>query len=114
MCSRWSTTGVMKEGTKVLAKQRASPFRLPTKDVPILMVGTGAGVAPFRGFWEELKRGKQTAPVVPFFGCRHPEKDWIYKEEMSAAVKLPGACAALQRVQSVKRPLNALFTAFSR
>lgn len=26
------------------------------------MVGAGAGVAPFRAFWEDLRRGPQVAP----------------------------------------------------
>jgi sulfite reductase alpha subunit-like flavoprotein len=48
-----------------------------------------------------------------FFGCRHPDKDWLYKDEMNSAVKLrTGAMARLQVGQ--KRPLAALFPAFSR
>jgi len=112
-CSRWITTR-LKAGDKVLAKQRPSNFRLPESDVPIIMVGSGAGVAPFRGFWEELRRGPQAAPAALFFGCRHPDKDWLFKEDMSRAVKNAG-CAALARVQAgPKRPLACLFPAFSR
>ena len=29
------------------------------------MVGAGAGVAPFRGFWDELRKGPQVAPASP-------------------------------------------------
>lgn len=115
MCSRWLTTR-LRQGDMVLAKQRPSPLKVPERDVPIIMVGSGAGVAPFRGFWEELRRGPQSSPAALFFGCRHPEKDWLFKDEMSACVKLAATgCAALQRVQvGPKRPLTCLFTAFSR
>eukprot|EP00929_Paragymnodinium_shiwhaense_P000214 TRINITY_DN100463_c0_g1_i1.p1 TRINITY_DN100463_c0_g1~~TRINITY_DN100463_c0_g1_i1.p1 ORF type:complete len:1011 (-),score=266.50 TRINITY_DN100463_c0_g1_i1:255-3287(-) len=113
--SRWLTSS-LKAGDVVLARQKPSPFHLPEKDVPVIMIGSGAGVAPFRGFWEELKRQQRNAPAALFFGCRHPDKDWLFKEEMNGAVKLRMAgCAALQRVQAgPKRPLQALFTAFSR
>lgn len=67
-CSRWLTSR-LKAGAVVLAKQRPSPLHLPEKDIPVIMVGAGAGVAPFRGFWEELKRGPQSAPAALFFGC---------------------------------------------
>mmetsp|Transcript_51023 Transcript_51023/g.114849 ORF Transcript_51023/g.114849 Transcript_51023/m.114849 type:complete len:846 (+) Transcript_51023:77-2614(+) len=115
MCSRWITTR-LKAGDTILAKHHTSAFHLPEKDVPVLMVGSGAGVAPFRGFWEELKRGSQAAPSALFFGCRHADQDWLYKDEMLAAVKLASSgCAALARVKvGPKRPLQSLFTAFSR
>jgi len=114
-CSRWLTTR-LKAGDVVLAKQRPSALHLPEKDVPIIMVGSGAGVAPFRGFWEELRRSNRSAPAALFFGCRHPDKDWLFRDEMSAAVKLAASgCSALARVQvGPKRPLTCLFTAFSR
>jgi len=115
-CSGFITTR-MKPGSAVLAKFRPSAFHLPEKDVPVIMVGAGAGVAPFRGFWEELRRGPQVAPSALFFGCRHPDEDWLFKDEMNAAVKRQAAgCAALARVQAAgpKKPLTCLFTAFSR
>jgi sulfite reductase alpha subunit-like flavoprotein len=116
ICSRWLTSQ-LKVGDTVLAKHRPSPLHLPEKDVPVIMVGAGAGVAPFRGFWEELRISKQlTAPVALFFGCRHPEQDWLFKEEMTAAVKLaaPGSVALARMQRGPKRPLEHLYTAFSR
>lgn len=114
LCSRWISTD-LQEGDTVLAKQHSSTLKLPSKDVPVVMVGAGAGIAPFRGFWEDLRRGPQVAPAALFFGCRNPEQDWLFKDEMNAAVKLGGGCAALARMQvGPKRPLASLFTAFSR
>jgi len=113
-CSHWLATR-LRSGAMVLAKTRPSALHLPSKDVPVMMVGSGAGVAPFRGFWEELRRGAQKAPASLFFGCRNADQDWLYREEMSAAVKLTAGCGALARMQvGPKRPLAALFTAFSR
>eukprot|EP00450_Noctiluca_scintillans_P009611 CAMPEP_0194503408 /NCGR_PEP_ID=MMETSP0253-20130528/28362_1 /TAXON_ID=2966 /ORGANISM="Noctiluca scintillans" /LENGTH=1009 /DNA_ID=CAMNT_0039345689 /DNA_START=42 /DNA_END=3068 /DNA_ORIENTATION=+ len=115
MCSRWITTS-LKAGDTLLVKHRPSPLHLPEKDIPVIMVGAGAGVAPFRGFWEELRRGSQAAPAVLFFGCRHQDQDWLYKAEMTSVVKLAASgCSALSKMQvGPKRPLTALYTAFSR
>lgn len=115
LCSRWFCTG-LKKGDVLLAKQRPSPLKLPEADVPVVMVGAGAGVAPFMGFLQEMKRGPKTAPAALFFGCRKSDEDWIYREEMSSSVKLQAsACAALARMQvGPKRPLVMLQTAFSR
>jgi len=114
MCSAWLNSA-LKVGDMVLAKQRSSALKLPEKDVPVIMVGAGAGLAPFRGFWEELRKGKQAAPAVLFFGCRHPDQDWLFKEEMNSVVKLGAGCGALARMKvGPKRPLAALYPAFSR
>jgi NADPH-ferrihemoprotein reductase len=59
---------------------------------PIIMVGPGTGVAPFRAFVQEFQylRSK-SLPSFPsthlFFGCRNREQDYIYQEEFKAAIE---------------------------
>ncbi|KAJ1562542.1 hypothetical protein HK096_008126 [Nowakowskiella sp. JEL0078] len=65
---------------------RTSTFRLPKNpETPVIMVGPGTGVAPFRGFVQErfhqASSGIKVGPTILFFGCRHPEIDFMYKEE---------------------------------
>ncbi|KAM0328705.1 hypothetical protein ACHAQA_005118 [Verticillium albo-atrum] len=64
---------------------RQSKFRLP-KDpaIPIIMIGPGTGVAPFRGFIRERaeqSRKLSIGPSLLFFGCRRASEDFIYEEE---------------------------------
>lgn len=60
-------------------------FRVPTdNDVPMIMVGPGTGIAPFRAFLEERQaRGAKGANWL-FFGDQHRESDFIYQDEISA------------------------------
>ncbi|MCC5812500.1 MAG: flavodoxin domain-containing protein, partial [Ectothiorhodospiraceae bacterium] len=65
-----------------------SPAFAPQQDAgkPMILIGPGTGIAPFRGFLEERlaqqQSGLEVAPSLLFFGCRHPEHDWLYRQEM--------------------------------
>ncbi|CAK7207825.1 hypothetical protein SEUCBS139899_010640 [Sporothrix eucalyptigena] len=85
---------------------RRSNFRLPQDPAsPILMIGPGTGVAPFRGFVQEravqASRGILVGPMLLFFGCRDSSEDFIYEDEWKDYAQKIG-------------PNFQLFTAFSR
>jgi len=93
------------EGPSALVFVKESSFKMPRDStIPIIMVGPGTGIAPMRAFIQErtLQRenGLETGETVLFFGCRREGEDFLYKEELMAAVK--------------SGVLSRLFTAFSR
>jgi nitric-oxide synthase len=96
-----------------LQHNRAPSFRLPDdKTCPIVMVGAGTGIAPFRSFWQERKidkemsqdpdgvNGKGWGTMTLYFGCRQRVVDELYKNEIDQLTK-----------ESV---INAVYFAYSR
>ena len=56
-------------------------FRLPPDDVPIVMVGPGTGVAPFRAFLQEREARAAGGKSWLFFGERNFRSDFLYQVE---------------------------------
>lgn len=71
----------------VAVRQSHVAFHLPsdTENTPLICVGAGTGIAPFRGFIQEraamLGAGRTLAPALLFIGCRD-ESDALYEDEL--------------------------------
>src|SRR5690606_8485328 len=52
--------------------------------VPIIMVGPGTGVAPFRGFLQERRARGDTGKNWLFFGEQHQTSDFYYRDELES------------------------------
>ncbi|BCX46337.1 sulfite reductase, alpha subunit [Haloferula helveola] len=60
-------------------------FRLPESgDTPLIMVGPGTGIAPFRAFLEERKISGAKGANWLFFGNPHQSTDFLYEDELTA------------------------------
>lgn len=69
----------------------ASPYFCLQKNnsLPVIMVGAGTGLAPFRAFLQERRLAAEDSksklgPALLFFGCRGPRLDSLYSMEMEA------------------------------
>ena len=73
-------------GTTIKAYvQRAHNFALPAStETPIIMVGPGTGVAPFRAFLHDRKAADAKGGAWLFFGHQRRAADFFYEEEMEA------------------------------
>jgi sulfite reductase (NADPH) flavoprotein alpha-component len=76
-------------------------FGLPKdKSAPVIMVGPGTGIAPFRAFLHERRVDKHPGKNWLFFGDQRAEQDFLYRDEL-AEMQLEGV-------------LTRMDTAFSR
>ncbi|XP_042570178.1 methionine synthase reductase-like isoform X1 [Cyprinus carpio] len=67
----------------------SSTFHLPADpSIPVVMVGPGTGVAPFIGFLQQREKEREANQEATFgetwlfFGCRHKDKDFLFREEL--------------------------------
>ena len=67
--------------------ERNSRFGLPDDDKPIIMIGPGTGVAPFRAFVEERIERNASGKNWLFFGDRNFSSDFLYQLEWQRYLK---------------------------
>jgi sulfite reductase (NADPH) flavoprotein alpha-component len=73
------------DGETPVFVQRSRHFRPPQEgDAPIIMIGPGTGVAPFRGFLQERRARGDRGRNWLFFGEQHQATDFYYRDELLA------------------------------
>jgi sulfite reductase (NADPH) flavoprotein alpha-component len=83
-------------GTKLKAyAQKAQGFGLPSDHAtPIIMIGPGTGIAPFRAFLHERMTVKAAGRNWLFFGHQRRDYDFFYEDEL-AGLKATGVLSRL-------------------
>jgi cytochrome P450/NADPH-cytochrome P450 reductase len=118
ICSNYLAGRRVGETIHATIRETKAGFRLPDDpSVPIIMVGPGTGLAPFRGFLQAraaLKAGGATlGPAMLFFGCRHPDQDFLYADELKvfAADGITELHTAFSRAEGPKTYVQNLVAA---
>uniref|UniRef100_A0A8C3GNX0 Nitric oxide synthase n=1 Tax=Cairina moschata TaxID=8855 RepID=A0A8C3GNX0_CAIMO len=105
VCSTWLNKISLNEVVPCFVRS-GNGFQLPKEPTkPCILIGPGTGIAPFRSFWQQRlydleKKGIKGGDMTLLFGCRQPDMDHIYREE----------------IEEMKRKgvLKEVFTAYSR
>jgi sulfite reductase (NADPH) flavoprotein alpha-component len=72
----------LKPGQQVAAFLRRNPrFRAGRDRTPLVLVGAGTGIGPLAGF---IRANVGRRPIQLFFGLRHPDSDFLYRDELEA------------------------------
>ncbi len=103
VASNYLATRAPQEQLLVFVRTPESGFQLPADpQVPIIMVGPGTGIAPFRGFLQARdalqQEGQALGEAHLYFGCRNAN-DFLYRDELE---------------QYAQQGIVTLHTAFSR
>jgi sulfite reductase (NADPH) flavoprotein alpha-component len=67
--------------------QPSAHFHLPANDTPIIMIGAGTGVAPYRAFMQQREAEAAPGRSWLFFGERNFRSDFLYQVEWQALLK---------------------------
>lgn len=106
VCSTFLAERALAHGTAGVFVHHNRAFRLPTHpDTPVIMIGPGTGIAPFRAFLHERQAIGAKGRNWLFFGDQHQESDFLYREEwehMTRAGVLTRLSTAFSRDQATK------------
>ena len=82
VCSTFLAERISKGSKAEVFVTTNKKFKLPVNnETPIIMVGPGTGIAPFRAFIEERKATNATGKNWLFFGDQHYSTDFLYQSE---------------------------------
>ncbi|MEP1585228.1 MAG: flavodoxin domain-containing protein [Tateyamaria sp.] len=63
--------------------QKSAHFHLPADETtPVIMIGPGTGIAPFRAFLEERAARQSGGQNWLFFGDQHEDTDFLYRDQI--------------------------------
>ncbi len=88
--------------TMPISWQPSAHFRMPGGDPPLVLLGPGTGIAPFRGFLEE-RAATSGAPLWLFFGAQTAAHDFYYRDELEGHLRA-GTLARLDVAFSRDQP----------
>jgi sulfite reductase (NADPH) flavoprotein alpha-component len=72
----------LEPGQTVAAFLRRNPrFHAGRDRTPLVLIGAGTGIGPLAGF---IRANDRQRPIQLFFGLRHPDSDFLYREELEA------------------------------
>ncbi|XP_008546993.1 nitric oxide synthase, salivary gland [Microplitis demolitor] len=101
------------DGEPLYVFVRSAPnfYMPPDVSAPMILVGPGTGIAPFRGFWHhryaqmQLEPQQEFGKIWLFFGCRQKNINLYCEEkrEMMEAGVLDKVFLALSREQEIKK-----------
>ena len=85
VCSTFLTDRIGSEEAVLIYPEHNLDFRLPSDpNTPVIMVGPGTGIAPFRAFLHERDAIDAKGKNWLFFGDRHFTTDFLYQTEMQS------------------------------
>lgn len=85
VASTWLADRLADDATLPVYIDGNKNFKLPADDdAPIIMIGPGTGVAPFRSFMQEREERGARGPNWLFFGDQHFLTDFLYQTEWLA------------------------------
>jgi len=86
VCSSYLAERVVGDEKPKVFVHTAKAFRMPEDPAaPMIMVGPGTGIAPFRAFVQQRKVAGETGKNWLFFGEQRSESDFFYRDEFEAA-----------------------------
>ncbi len=87
-CSGFLANDALDKGEVKVFVEHNDNFRLPSDDTtPIVMIGPGTGIAPFRAFLQERDARDAKGDNWLFFGNPHFTQDFLYQVEIQGYLK---------------------------